>query len=130
MSGIPSFDLHHRSTLNYATLRSARHADAAVNSGTRAELGERGLSSLHAVVQVGAYLQDAHPLLHCAGPKPPLPSPSHPQYFAQCANASLLQGFGEKLGVGIGAFQAPFWEPATDKADLRSVLQYLDRLGR
>ena len=51
------------------------------------------------------------------------PELSHPRYFAQCANASL-RGFGEKLGVGLGAFQAPFREPTTDKANLRWVLQY------
>lgn len=55
------------------------------------------------------------------------PMLNHPDYFEECAKASH-DGFGAKLGVGIGAYEAPFREPARDRANLLRVLRYLDDL--
>ena len=55
------------------------------------------------------------------------PMLNHPEYFEECAQASQL-GFGPKLGVGLGAYEAPFREPARDQANLVRILRYLDDL--
>jgi hypothetical protein len=55
------------------------------------------------------------------------PMLNHPEFFEQCAKASQI-GFGEKLGVGLGAYEAPFRLQGRDKANLLRVLQYLDSL--
>ena len=52
---------------------------------------------------------------------------NHPEYLEECAHASQL-GFGSKLGVGLGAYEAPFREPARDQTNLLRILRYLDNL--
>eukprot|EP01043_Picozoa_sp_COSAG02_P007970 COSAG02_NODE_247_length_27137_cov_61.275057_16_plen_395_part_00 len=55
------------------------------------------------------------------------PMLNHPEYFEECARASQV-GFGPKLGIGLGAYEAPFREPLRDQANLQRVLRYLDKL--
>ena len=47
---------------------------------------------------------------------------------AQCVAASQL-GFGDKLGVGLGAYQAPFRDPSKDRANLVRALKSVDQAG-
>lgn len=49
------------------------------------------------------------------------PTPSHPLLSSPVPVPSRRQG--------LGAYQAPFRDPATDKANLQWVLEYLDQIG-
>ena len=44
----------------------------------------------------------------------------------QCVTASQL-GFGDKLGVGLGAYEAPFRNLSQDRANFQHVLQSINQ---